>query len=296
MAALALAVFNLILIGVATGAMVIAQGTPGATGPRGEKGDTGDKGNTGDTGEKGDKGDTGDTGEKGDSYFTNILNDIKYSLGKIFVANDLTGQQTTIANNYVSVSPPSASGLVTIFNGINALIKHTIISVGYLNPITDVYKLLSGIGVETSSINPFGFLYFRCLNSSSIDYDSRIYESGSGNVLNGQGTMVLDSKNVETTGFFKSKYYNDNSSTFAPETMIGNNTEYIKFRYENMFPLQGGHIILKSNYAITLEAPYININGTLNRNMTAPEGIEDFFTNNADENFEITNPFNQMWF
>jgi len=38
----------------------------------------------------------------------------------------------------------------------------------------------------------------------------------------------------------------------------------------------------------------VNINGILNRNMTAPDGIENYFTNNADTYFEINNPFNQV--
>ena len=152
--------------------------------------------------------------------------------------------------------------------------------------------------VDLTSVNPFGCLYLRSLNSSSSSYDSRIYEGGTGSITsaNGQGKLILEANNVETTGSFKSKYYNDSLTTSPPSTILGNDSEYIKIRYENMLPLQGGHIILKSNYSITLDAPYVNINGTLNRNMTAPVDIEDFFTNNADENFEIVSPFNQTWF
>ena len=80
-----------------------------------------------------------------------------------------------------------------------------------------------------------------------------------------------------------------------PSTLIGNSSEYIKIKYENSLPVQGAHIIMKSNYAITLQAPYININGILNRNMTAPDGIENYFENNPDANFEVTNPFDQIW-
>ena len=139
-------------------------------------------------------------------------------------------------------------------------------------------------------------MYLRSLNSSSSSYDSRIYEGGTGSLTtaNGQGKLVLEANNVETTGSLKSRYYNDSLTTSPPSTLIGNNTEYIKIRYENALPVQGGHIILKSNYSITLDAPYININGTLNRNLSAPVGIEDFYSNNNDTFFEINSMFNQV--
>ena len=111
------------------------------------------------------------------------------------------------------------------------------------------------------------------------------------------GKLVLDAKYVETTGALKSKYYNDNYRliTEAPTTLIGlTDSEHIKIHYQNSIPAQGGHIIIKSSYAITLESPYINFNGIINTNVSSPTGIEDIYANNPDEFFEQNNPFMQM--
>ena len=177
--------------------------------------------------------------------------------------------------------------------------KNVLITVGYINPLTLGFTLWSSIGIDATTAKVCGVLYLRCLNSYSNSYDSRIYEGsiGSFTIENGQGKLVLDAKNVETTGALKSKYYNDNHRpiTEAPTTLIGlTDSEHIKIHYQNSIPAQGGHIIIKSSYAITLEAPYININGIINTNVTPPTGIEDIYGTNPDERFEQNNPFFQM--
>jgi len=151
-------------------------------------------------------------------------------------------------------------------------------------------------------MNPFGYLYLRNFYSTSPNYDSRIYEASTGGATNGQGKMILDAKNVETTGTFKSKYYNDDIAVYNTETMIGNTSEHIKIRYQSLAPAQGAHILIKSAYAITLEAKYININGIMNRNITVPQttsnaeySIDQFYEQNPDQYFEVNNPFNQTW-
>ena len=205
--------------------------------------------------------------------------------------------------------PPTSPLAPTILNGISALVKYIVISVGYLNPITGVYSLLSGIGADLNNpMNPFGYLYLRNFYSTSKfflylrNYDSRIYEAGLGGATNGQGKLVLDAKNIETTGTFKSKYYNDDIAVYNTETMIGNTSEHIKIRYQSLAPSQGAHILIKSAYAITLEAKYINLNGIMNRNITVPQttpnseySIDQFYENNPDQYFEANNPFNQTW-
>ena len=210
-------------------------------------------------------------------------------------------------------TPPTNPLAPTILNGISALVKYIVISVGYLNPITGAYSLLSGIGADLNTpMNPFGYLYLRNFYSTSPNYDSRIYEASTGGATNGQGKMVLDAKNVETTGLFKSRCYNDDITPNYSQTFIGDVNENIRIKYDANYReitsggvqstilYQKAHIILTSTNMITISAPYINLNGRINTNVPLPPntttapGIDTFYTNNPDQAFEQTNPFRQI--
>ena len=209
--ALATAVFDTIVLGVAAGSFVVMQGTAGATGatggigPQGPKGDKGDKGSTGD---RGDKGDTGAKGDHGDSYFTLSDTSIVYNQGNI-ITKDLFNNTCVNLSNVVSTKSDFYCP-VQFYNNISISgnIYNTNLTTAIQSLNTDVDTLKANVNGNSSYISNNSLGTNVNIQGSFID----IGHVGSNIYINGQlylnGNLVFRSSTQYQNSLDMIEYFN----------------------------------------------------------------------------------------
>ena len=272
---------------IAAGLRIGPPGLPGVPGPAGANGHDGNRG---------PQGDRGDQGPQGDSYFTQVGNNIQYSNGSVVVNNSINGSAIQLSSQGIVTNPSSlTNGVYTVINGIKSFLTAFQFAVNYINPVTSAITNLATFGVNTFLQNPAGFLSFRAFDSTSVNYDSLMFETGVGTTQDGKGALTFNTGKTTFNCPIKSQYYNDNTNANnnnAPQTKIGDDATNIKIQYQNTNPVQAGVISLTSASSCILNSPNLVL-GSSNTNIKI-DYVNGCITLNAPNEIFLNSP--TVWY